>query len=55
MLRDVAASTSWRERLSYIVRGPGWATAHRAERAAVATGSAGGDPTRSPMEVPVTV
>ncbi len=34
MLRDVAASTSWTERLSYLVRGPGWATAHRAERAA---------------------
>ncbi len=36
MLRDVASSTTWRERLSYIVRGPGWATAHRAERAAAA-------------------
>ena len=35
MLRDVAESTSWRERLSYIVRGPGWATAHRAERGAL--------------------
>ena len=34
MLRDVAASTSWSERLSYIVRGPGWANDHRAERAA---------------------
>ena len=34
MLRDVAGSTSWRERLSYIVRGPGWANAHRAEQAA---------------------
>ena len=34
MLRDVAASTSWRERLSYVVRGPGWATRHRAEVAA---------------------
>ena len=33
MLRDVAASTSWSERLSYIVRGPGWADAHRAELA----------------------
>jgi sterol desaturase/sphingolipid hydroxylase (fatty acid hydroxylase superfamily) len=31
ILRDVARSTSWRERLSYVVRGPGWATRHRAE------------------------
>jgi sterol desaturase/sphingolipid hydroxylase (fatty acid hydroxylase superfamily) len=29
--RDVASSTSWSERLSYVVRGPGWATRHRAE------------------------
>ncbi len=36
MLRDVASSTSWRERLSYVVRGPGWATRHRAEVAAAA-------------------
>jgi sterol desaturase/sphingolipid hydroxylase (fatty acid hydroxylase superfamily) len=25
MLRDVARSTTWRERLSFVVRGPGWA------------------------------
>ena len=31
MLRDVARSTGWGERLSYLVRGPGWATRHRAE------------------------
>ncbi len=31
MLRDVARSTSWAERLSYVLRGPGWATRHRAE------------------------
>jgi sterol desaturase/sphingolipid hydroxylase (fatty acid hydroxylase superfamily) len=31
MLRDVARSTSWTERLSYVLRGPGWATRHRAE------------------------
>ncbi len=31
MLRDVARSTSWSERLSYVVRGPGWANRHRAE------------------------
>jgi sterol desaturase/sphingolipid hydroxylase (fatty acid hydroxylase superfamily) len=33
MLRDVAQSTSWSERLSYVLRGPGWATKHRAEMA----------------------
>jgi sterol desaturase/sphingolipid hydroxylase (fatty acid hydroxylase superfamily) len=32
--RDVASSTSWGERISYVVRGPGWATRHRAEVAA---------------------
>jgi sterol desaturase/sphingolipid hydroxylase (fatty acid hydroxylase superfamily) len=31
ILRDVAGSTSWRERLSYVVLGPGWADRHRAE------------------------
>ena len=29
ILRDVAASTTWRERISYVVRGPGWADRHR--------------------------
>jgi sterol desaturase/sphingolipid hydroxylase (fatty acid hydroxylase superfamily) len=33
MLRDVARSTSWVERLSYVLRGPGWATRHRAMKA----------------------
>jgi len=32
MLRDVAGSTSWRERLSYVVRGPGWAMEQRRAR-----------------------
>jgi sterol desaturase/sphingolipid hydroxylase (fatty acid hydroxylase superfamily) len=32
MLRDVAQSTNWRDRLSYVVRGPGWAYARHAER-----------------------
>jgi len=31
MLRDVARSTGWGERLSYVLRGPGWAVRHRAE------------------------
>jgi sterol desaturase/sphingolipid hydroxylase (fatty acid hydroxylase superfamily) len=35
MLRDVARSTSWRERLSYVVRGPGWANEHRARKAQI--------------------
>lgn len=30
MMADVAASHSWRERLSYVVRGPGWAAEQRA-------------------------
>jgi sterol desaturase/sphingolipid hydroxylase (fatty acid hydroxylase superfamily) len=29
MLRDVARATSWGERLSYVVRGPGWADRRR--------------------------
>lgn len=28
MLRDVAAASSWRDRLSYVLRGPGWSFAH---------------------------
>ncbi|HTZ07940.1 MAG TPA: sterol desaturase family protein [Acidimicrobiales bacterium] len=38
MLGDVASATSWRERLSYVVRGPGWAKEHRAALAAAGTG-----------------
>jgi sterol desaturase/sphingolipid hydroxylase (fatty acid hydroxylase superfamily) len=34
MLRDVARSTGWGERLSYVVRGPGWASRHRRQLAA---------------------
>jgi sterol desaturase/sphingolipid hydroxylase (fatty acid hydroxylase superfamily) len=34
ILKDVAGSTSWRERLSYVLRGPGWADRHRREVAA---------------------
>ena len=33
MLRDVAQSASWRDRLSYVVRGPGWAYRQQAARA----------------------
>jgi sterol desaturase/sphingolipid hydroxylase (fatty acid hydroxylase superfamily) len=37
IVRDVAASTSWRERLSFVLRGPGWAYRRHAERTAAAT------------------
>jgi sterol desaturase/sphingolipid hydroxylase (fatty acid hydroxylase superfamily) len=53
MLRDVAGSTSWGERLSFIVRGPGWATAHRAERAAARTGSSPAPASSPDLDVPV--
>ena len=37
MLRDVARSDNWGDRLSFVVRGPGWATRHRrVEVAAIA-------------------
>ena len=36
MFRDVAASTNWRDRLSFVLRGPGWAYARKAELAAAA-------------------
>jgi sterol desaturase/sphingolipid hydroxylase (fatty acid hydroxylase superfamily) len=32
MVRDVASSTTWTARLSYLIRGPGWAKSHRAAR-----------------------
>jgi len=35
MLRDVAQSSTWRERLSCVVRGPGWAYRRHAARAVV--------------------
>ena len=41
LLDDAAASTSWRERLSFVFRGPGWAIQRRKERAAaISAGSA---------------
>ncbi len=36
MLRDVAQSTTWRDRLSFVLRGPGWAYARHASSAASA-------------------
>ena len=32
MMRDIADSTTWKDRLSFVGRGPGWAYTRRAER-----------------------
>ena len=40
ILRDVAGSSGWGERLSYVLRGPGWGNRHRAELAAARGGNA---------------
>jgi sterol desaturase/sphingolipid hydroxylase (fatty acid hydroxylase superfamily) len=40
MLRDVARSTGWRERLSFVLRGPGWAYRRHAEQDAEAVAPA---------------
>ena len=54
MLRDVAASNSWNERLSYMVRGPGWANEHRAQRAeAAAARAAMAAPKPADLDIPV--
>jgi sterol desaturase/sphingolipid hydroxylase (fatty acid hydroxylase superfamily) len=34
MVRDVASATTWRDRLGFVLRGPGWAYRRRAERGA---------------------
>ena len=34
MLRDVGRSTTWSDRLSFVLRGPGWAYRRHAELAA---------------------
>jgi sterol desaturase/sphingolipid hydroxylase (fatty acid hydroxylase superfamily) len=49
MLRDVARSTGWGERLSYVVRGPGWATRHRTETSVGSPAVAGAEPTDAPV------
>ncbi len=41
MLRGVAGSTTWGERLSYVFRGPGWAYRHDEERLALADAAEG--------------
>lgn len=50
MLRDVADSTTWRDRLSFVVRGPGWAYERRAELDAAAA-----TPEEAPTVEPVLV
>jgi sterol desaturase/sphingolipid hydroxylase (fatty acid hydroxylase superfamily) len=40
LARDLASSRGWAERLSYVLRGPGWALKRRAERATRADGAA---------------
>ena len=42
MLRDVARSDTWRDRLSFVLRGPGWAYRRRAERDAPRAASGNG-------------
>ena len=41
ILRDVASATTWRERISYVVRGPGWADRHRRQLAEELSSRAG--------------
>jgi sterol desaturase/sphingolipid hydroxylase (fatty acid hydroxylase superfamily) len=41
MLGDVAGSTTWRDRLSFVLRGPGWAYRRRDEAAAARADRAG--------------
>jgi hypothetical protein len=36
LLGDIARSTTWRDRVSFVLRGPGWAYRRRAELAATA-------------------
>jgi len=36
LARDLASSTTWRERLAYVFRGPGWSIERRKARSAVA-------------------
>ncbi|HLN05168.1 MAG TPA: sterol desaturase family protein [Acidimicrobiales bacterium] len=51
MLRDVARSRTWRDRLSYVVRGPGWANRRNVER----DQTGGVSPARPDPEVDVDV
>jgi sterol desaturase/sphingolipid hydroxylase (fatty acid hydroxylase superfamily) len=41
MLRDIARSDTWRDRLSFVLRGPGWATRRRQELDAQLGGEGG--------------
>jgi len=48
IVRDVAESDTWRDRLSFVFRGPGWAYRRHAERAAAANGAADDAPGAPP-------
>ncbi len=49
MLRDVAGAGGWAERLSYVVRGPGWAKQHRATLHGPDDGNLPGSPPVDPL------
>ncbi len=44
LLRDVASARSWRDRLSYVLREPGWSYRRRAERSAAEASTFGDAP-----------
>jgi sterol desaturase/sphingolipid hydroxylase (fatty acid hydroxylase superfamily) len=48
MIRDVARSTTWRDRLSFVLRGPGWAYRRHAEAASAGSVTTPGTGTPSP-------
>jgi sterol desaturase/sphingolipid hydroxylase (fatty acid hydroxylase superfamily) len=52
MLRDVASARTWRDRLSYVLREPGWSYRRRAERLATEPGTAGSVAARDGAEIP---
>jgi sterol desaturase/sphingolipid hydroxylase (fatty acid hydroxylase superfamily) len=53
MLRDVARSDNWTDRLSFVLRGPGWAGRRRRELAAQATSPQGADTPASGDSAPL--
>ncbi len=50
LVRDVASARSWRDRLSYVLREPGWSYRRRAERSAAGAGAFGDAPGRDDAE-----
>ena len=54
IVRDVAHSTTWHDRLSFVLRGPGWAYRRHAERAPAGSSLACGELLRAdPLRPPV--